>query len=92
MILNSETIGLDFVAETMKMNWELLQDVWLTETCSEMVPYTFPNFFDKDDARFKKLHVILDSVFQKLRAGNVESGKKSAKPFPKNFGNDIVAF
>ena len=78
-----------FVAETSKVNGDPYPPKTLYEILCGLLRHarledpSFPNFLDKNDARFSKLHNVIDSVFRKLRADGVSSVKKSAKPFTK---------
>ena len=61
-----------FVAETLKVNGEPYPPKTLYKLLCSLLRHarsedpTFPNFLDKSDVRFTKLHNIMDSVFRKL--------------------------
>ena len=86
--LLSKWIG-TFAAETRKTNGEPYTPKTLYAILTGILRYmkedddANPNFLNKEDGRFKKLHNTIDSVFRKLRASGVGAEKKTAEPFTK---------
>ena len=89
-----------FVAETSKVNGEPYSPKTLYELLCGLLRHArsedpgFPNFLDKSDVRFIKLHNIMDSVFRKLRTDGVGSEKKnqlilSQRKRSPNFGKVV---
>ena len=48
-----------------------------------------PNFFDRNDAKFKKLHGSCDCVFRGLHENGVSTAKKSAEITPEENENQL---